>query len=481
MVHLPSSVRTCLVGLLAAATWSVSILSGTATAQTVVLNQARTQVTDTTIRSGSYANTNLDDHSLITRRSTDPDWERRTLLKFDTDNFIPPGSTVKSATLTLTVKTGLGASGAARTISAYREPSPFQEAEATWLESENGTSWSTPGGEHAELIGQASAKNTTGSKVTFNVTSLVQQTSNGAYGSRYTRLLLLDPGATGQESYREFYPSEESNAALRPTLTVVLGSGSTSQTSSATTSTIKVLQWNIAQGHAPDGTSNIDRVVAFVAAQMPHVISFNEIWHTASPSSSDQTTIIANKLKAKTGQTWTYHWVQKLGSASGEGECVMTRLAIDATDEFLLSAQRSVAMARLNINGRIVNMFSTHLDQNSSATRLAEVKQLVTWSATEPQQRIVAGDFNGWPGTAEINEMLKTHIDGWLAAKAKGTAVAYAANPDGNTRKTRIDYVWASKGATALTVTKAQVFDTRDASGKKPSDHNPLIVTIQVK
>ena len=75
---------------------------------------------------------------------------------------------------------------------------------------------------------------------------------------------------------------------------------------------------------------------------------------------------------------------------------------------YLLTAQRSVAMARLNVNGRIVNVFSTHLDQNSSATRLAEVKQLVTWSASEPQQRIVAGDFNGWPGTTEINEMLKT-------------------------------------------------------------------------
>jgi endonuclease/exonuclease/phosphatase family metal-dependent hydrolase len=111
---------------------------------------------------------------------------------------------------------------------------------------------------------------------------------------------------------------------------------------------------------------------------------------------------------------------------------------------------------------------------------LAQVKQLVTWSAAEPQQRIVAGDFNGWPGTTEISEMLKTHADGWLAAKAKGTAIAYPSNPDGNTRNTRIDYVWASRGATSLVVTKAQVFDTRDASGKKPSDHNPLIVTIQV-
>ncbi len=70
MFHLPASVRTYLVGSLAAATLSLSTLSGTAAAQTVVLNQAGTQVTDATIRSGSYSNTNLDQYSLVTRRST---------------------------------------------------------------------------------------------------------------------------------------------------------------------------------------------------------------------------------------------------------------------------------------------------------------------------------------------------------------------------------------------------------------------------
>ena len=479
MVCLPFPIRARLIGSLMAVALSALALSSTADAQTLVLNQTGTQVTDTTIRSGIYASTNLDEQALLTRRSTDPDWERRSLLKFDTDNFISPGSVVKSATVTLTIKSGLGTAGASRTISAYREPSPFREQEATWLEGENGVAWSTPGGDYAELVGQASATNTPGSKVTFDVTDLVQHASDGDYDTRYTRLLLLDAGDAGKDSYREYYSSEEANAALRPTLTVVLNTGTTDSVSGAT-STIKVLQWNIAQGHAPDGTSNLDRVAAFVASQNPDVISFNEIVHYTS-ASADQPQLIADKLQALTGQTWTYHWVQKWGASSGEGECVMTRRGIDATDDYLLTADRSIAMARLTVNGRIVDMFSTHLDQNSSATRLAEVLQLVAWTATQPQQRIIAGDFNGWPGTAEIDEMLKTHIDGWAAAKAKGTAVSYPDNPDGNTRNTRIDYVWLSEGATASTVTKAQVFDTRDASGKKPSDHNPLIVTIQIK
>ena len=96
----------------------------------------------------------------------------------------------------------------------------------------------------------------------------------------------------------------------------------------------------------------------------------------------------------------------------------MTRLDVDANDDFLLSVARSVAMLRLNVNGRIVNVFSTHLDHQSSSTRVTQVRQLVTWMATHAEQRIVAGDFNGWPGTPEITEMGRTYNDGWAVASA---------------------------------------------------------------
>ena len=56
---------------------------------TATLSQPGVEATDTTIRSGSYANTNLDGQVLVTRSSTEPEWVRRTLLKFDTENTIP--------------------------------------------------------------------------------------------------------------------------------------------------------------------------------------------------------------------------------------------------------------------------------------------------------------------------------------------------------------------------------------------------------
>jgi len=465
----------------AAAAIGTAVFCAAANAQTTVtLNQNDTRVTDTTIRNGAYANTNYDRQVLITRASdADPDWERRTLLKFDTANYIPEGATVSSAVLTVTVRSGLGAAGSTRPVRAYLVSSGFLEEDATWNTRMNGSPWATPGGDLGVLIGTVNVPNQAGARVAFDLTGVVRQVASGSFGSRWTRVILMDVGADSKDSYREYYPSEDGTASRRPTLTVVLGSTTTvTNPPTSSGSTLKVLQWNIAQGYGTDGRSNIDRVVSFIARVRPDVVSFNEIMRY---SSSSQPQMIADRLRAATGQTWTYHWVQKSGSSSGEGECVMTRLGIDGSDDHLLSYSRSVAMARVNVNGRNISVFSTHLDHTSSSYRLTQVRQLVSWATTQPEQRIVAGDFNWYPGTTEINEMGRTYHDGWAVARGNGDEYSFAGNPDGNTRNNRIDYIWHSRQASYLTVTRAEVFDTRDSSGHKPSDHNPLMVWYSVR
>ena len=71
--------------------------------------------------------------------------------------------------------------------------------------------------------------------------------------------------------------------------------------------------------------------------------------------------------------------------------------------------------------------------------------------------------------------------DTWAEAKAAGTAIAYAGNEAGNTRNSRIDYVWVSKAATTLVIKSSQVFDLRDSSGIMPSDHRPVMTTFEVR
>ena len=97
------------------------------------------------------------------------------------------------------------------------------------------------------------------------------------------------------------------------------------------------------------------------------------------------------------------------------------------------------------------------------------------------EQRVVAGDFNAGATTTEIKTMLADYVDGWATAKTLGAAVNFSGNCDGCTRNSRIDYMFISKQATALVLKKAEIIDTRNASGVMASDHNPMIVTFELK
>ena len=190
---------------------AVVAVSSTARAQTtVVLSNPDSQVIDTTIRNGPYASTNQDGPVLLTRSSTVPEWERRTILAFDTTS-IPTRSAITSATLTLTLKSGLGSASATRPVTARRLTSAFQERQATWKNRQTGVAWQTPGGDLGESYASASVTNVAGAKITFNLTALVQRAVNGEF-ERQARIALVDVGGGGdaKESYREYHASEAS-------------------------------------------------------------------------------------------------------------------------------------------------------------------------------------------------------------------------------------------------------------------------------
>jgi hypothetical protein len=205
------------------------VLADAAAAQTTrVLNVPDTQVVDTTIRNGPYATVNQDGPVLLTRSSTIPEWERRAILGFDT-SVIPDNATITSATMTLTLKSGLGTSGSTRLVRAYRIATPFVERQATWLNRQTGTPWQTPGGDLAESVADTRVTNTAGAKITFNLTAFIQRAVNGQLDSRQARVALvdLDGGGDAKISYREYHASEASTAANRPQLSITYTSGTT--------------------------------------------------------------------------------------------------------------------------------------------------------------------------------------------------------------------------------------------------------------
>jgi endonuclease/exonuclease/phosphatase family metal-dependent hydrolase len=247
-----------------------------------------------------------------------------------------------------------------------------------------------------------------------------------------------------------------------------------------TASTLKVLDWNTHHGVGSDGVYSLQRFVTWIARSGAHVVSLNEVEKFTGWGNEDQPARYAALLKAATGKTWYYTFAQREGATNGQGNLILSTIPFEGTGGDTLSYARSVARAEIVVNGVRVNLFSTHLDADSSPRRKQQMLELQAWAAGFSQQRIFAGDFNAWPGAGEIGTMTAIAYDAWATAKANGTTVAYTGNEAGNTRNSRIDYIWYSKQATRLVLKRAEVFDTRDAAGVMPSDHRPVMATFQV-
>lgn len=253
-------------------------------------------------------------------------------------------------------------------------------------------------------------------------------------------------------------------------------SGSAGPASAQSTGTLRVMDWNIHHGTDTGNQDNLARVADWIVQLNADVASLNEVEkQNGYTNNADQPAVLKSLLEERTRTTWYTCFAQRDGAARGQGNLVLSRIRIDACDTHLLSASRSVAKARLTVNGSAVSVFSTHLDDGSASTRATQVTQLTAWAAQAPEGRIIAGDFNASTGATELQPMHAGYDDAWAAAVSAGTAVAYAGNTAGNTRNGRIDYIWRSRTASTLALQSAQVYDSGSIS-----DHRPLLATFVV-
>ena len=275
------------------------------------------------------------------------------------------------------------------------------------------------------------------------------------------------------------------------TLTVSDNSGKTTTksltinvSSPSSSSSLRVLSWNVAFGTGTDGVRNYDRTAQYIANMNPDIAGLSEM-----PSEMISTFIGA--LTSRTGRTWYWHHIPKY-SGTTEGNLIVSKYSFSSTSHRYLSGQRSVAQATLSVGGRTINFFATHLDPDSSGTRYTQVGELMAFASGFSESRIVVGDFNAGPDLSETVRMTSGYYDGWMRAMSAGTAVAYPDNPvymHTRTRRGRIDYVYHSLSSPYLVLQGTQIPDTRNLSqtnvvvwmgtaddkGVRPSDHNPVI------
>ena len=258
----------------------------------------------------------------------------------------------------------------------------------------------------------------------------------------------------------------------------------------STTGTLRVLSYNVSFGKGTDNIQNWDRTAQWIARINPDIAGLCEM-------PSEWISTFVNLVNQKTGRTWFTHFLPKYNGTT-EGNLILSKYSFSSTGGRFLSGSRSVANVTINVAGKTINFFATHLDPDSSGTRYTQVGELTSYASNYSESRIVVGDYNAGPDTSESVRMTGTYYDSWMQAMAVGTAVAYPDNPvymHTRTRRGRIDYVWYSKGSANLFLRGTQIPDTRDLSntnvvvylgtaddkGVRPSDHNPMIANFDIR
>jgi endonuclease/exonuclease/phosphatase family metal-dependent hydrolase len=254
-----------------------------------------------------------------------------------------------------------------------------------------------------------------------------------------------------------------------------------------TTTRFKVLQWNVAYGRGTDNIVDLNRQVNWMANMQVGLISLNEV-------PPGNVSLYADLLRQKTGVTWYSYWVP-ISPGNSVGQQILSRYPLLSSGSLYLSFTRSVARVTVSIGGKTVNFFSTHLTPDSTSYRQTQLSQMNNWMAGFSEQRIAVGDYNLSPNWTEYSTMTASYYDSWAEAYKVGTAISYPDNPDGRTRKGRIDYINYSKLASGLRLIEVRMPDQRDLNNKnvvitvgnsndwgvRPSDHNFLVTTFEVR
>jgi endonuclease/exonuclease/phosphatase family metal-dependent hydrolase len=448
---------------------------------------------DVTIQGGAYSTTDFSGSDVLVSKASSESYTRRIMLKFDTQNYVPAGATIQSAKLYLVLKNA--ASGENRPLTAYYVNRSFVTGQTNWLYYRSGQAWSSAGGDLGPSFGTTYVDNSIGSTYTFDLTQMVQRTVNGEFGSRYTRMALVDTGGSSSGSYKEFYSTRAYDSSVWPRLVITYGgSGTTSTSSSTTTSSststststtstsssgtgtkLRVMQWNIHKTMGTDGVCNPDRTVSTIAQQNVDVVSMNEVNSYAGTCGwdHDMGADLESRLEQKTG----IQWYRQSVYVNGVGNVLLSRIQPASSGETYLDNGRGVAQMTLVVNGRNVNVFSTHVEYFNSDWRPAQIQEAVSWAGNFSDPRIIMGDFNTWPDTSDYYLIATPYQDSWTEAQSSGTASAF--NGTGNTNgDSRFDYVFHSRIST-VSLSGVTVPDT-SSGGVKPSDHDPVIAVFRV-
>jgi len=256
-------------------------------------------------------------------------------------------------------------------------------------------------------------------------------------------------------------------------LVALLGFGSPARPVSpgAFKRTLRVMTYNIHVGVGMDKKLDLKRIADVINQQKPDLVGLQEVDRGVQRTQRiDEIAEIAKLTRME------FAFAYNLSYQGGQyGVAVLSRFPIMAIDHRRYGntrekERRGLIRVEVNIDGRIINFVTTHLDYQYEDGRVYEAKQLLQALEGVKGPLIVVGDFNDLPG-AEAHQIMSGQFrDAWTESGAQDEGLSYPADKPAK----RIDYIF-TRTSDEMRAKRAWTINTL------ASDHLPVVADLEIR
>ena len=258
--------------------------------------------------------------------------------------------------------------------------------------------------------------------------------------------------------------------------------------------TFRVATFNIHKGADRPGLYDLDQTIELIQHLDADLVGVQEVLRNhAGFNCDDQPALIAEGLRRRTGQPWTYVYAQSWVTedrrclTQGKGNDVETEGVAFFTPEHILeSSWVRLSEGRVGLAVRVASMpdvpvIVTHLSasREDQAGRARELEKLLPWTKRQGPG-LLMGDLNARPDASELAPVLAQYRDAWADAAERGAAhgVLSGSTRPGR-RVSRIDYVFYAPNID-VTLASVEIVDPSTLPGLGGvSDHFPVVATFR--
>jgi endonuclease/exonuclease/phosphatase family metal-dependent hydrolase len=234
---------------------------------------------------------------------------------------------------------------------------------------------------------------------------------------------------------------------------------------------LRVMTYNIHVGVGVDKKLDLARIAGVINSEHPDLVGLQEVERGVKRTEGKDEIAELAKLTSM-----NYAFAHNLDYQGGQyGVAILSRFPILKIDhrkyENLREAERrGMIRIELELDGRIINFATTHLDYQYEDGRVFETQQMLKFLESVQGPLIVVGDFNDEPSGGAYQLMQTRFKDAWLVANAKQEGLTYSADQPAK----RIDYVF-TRQSDRIRAKRAWVASTL------ASDHLPVLAELEIR